>query len=318
MRWRGFGVTVEVPDRVARRIRSIRIRTNNAQREEPDIEFLDPPPQPRVVERDPVRALNLFRVPPGGDPPSWTPRLKEIPHGTEALAERVKEIVWYHTIELPGGLVTPGAFDHRKLASRYGFPDDMSRMTALDVATFDGFWAFEMERRGAEVTALDLETMMEADFPPQARAQAHREGADVRLGAGFELAHAERGSRVKKMIGNVYDLDPSTHGTFDIVNVGDLLIHLERPLAALRAIRSVTRSTAYIADVFLADIAGIRNFVEYAGGWDDIVWWRHSLDALGQIIIDAGFRSVRVHAAYRIRKAWEHEGVWRAVFIAQV
>ena len=49
--------------------------------------------------------------------------------------------------------MTEGTFDLRPYVARYGLPTDMTGMRALDVGTWDGFWAFEMERRGAEVVA---------------------------------------------------------------------------------------------------------------------------------------------------------------------
>ena len=53
-------------------------------------------------------------------------------------------------LHIRGGVVTPGLFDHRPLVPQYGLPESLSGKRALDVATFDGFWAFELERRGAE------------------------------------------------------------------------------------------------------------------------------------------------------------------------
>src|SRR5882762_3529258 len=74
---------------------------------------------------------------------------------------------WYHTIELAPGLVTPGWFDTREVARELPIPETLAGMRCLDVATFDGFWAFEMERRGAEeVVAIDLLDLVGADWPP--------------------------------------------------------------------------------------------------------------------------------------------------------
>jgi tRNA (mo5U34)-methyltransferase len=70
------------------------------------------------------------------------------------LAERVRSQGWYHTLELAPGVVTEGMFDLRRYVSRYGLPERMDGMRALDGGTWDGFWAFEIERRGAEVVAL--------------------------------------------------------------------------------------------------------------------------------------------------------------------
>ena len=64
--------------------------------------------------------------------------------------------LWYHTIELAPGLVTPGWFDLRPIVDLMPWPDVRGRR-CLDIGTYDGFLAFEMERRGAdEVVALDI------------------------------------------------------------------------------------------------------------------------------------------------------------------
>src|SRR5438067_4479740 len=65
------------------------------------------------------------------------------------LALEVADIAWYHTIELPGGVITPGEYDTRVAARKVGLPADLDGNRCLDVGTHDGFWAFEMERRGA-------------------------------------------------------------------------------------------------------------------------------------------------------------------------
>src|SRR5918998_3481447 len=61
----------------------------------------------------------------------------------------VERYPWYHTLELGEGVVTKGMFDHRPHLHHYPIPADLSGKRCLDVATIDGFWAFEMERRGA-------------------------------------------------------------------------------------------------------------------------------------------------------------------------
>ena len=63
---------------------------------------------------------------------------------SEKLVEAVaRNPAWYHTIELAPGVVTPGEIDLRKLAARV-LPDRLDGLRALDVGTFDGFWAFEL------------------------------------------------------------------------------------------------------------------------------------------------------------------------------
>src|SRR5688572_918088 len=114
---------------------------------------------------------------------------------------------WYHTLELAPGVVTPGSYDVRPLA-KDALPRDLRGKRCLDVGTFDGFWAFEMERREAdEVLALDLDDIRDADFPPLARAKIEAEHDPSQpWGAGFRIAHEVLGSNVRRVVGNVYDL----------------------------------------------------------------------------------------------------------------
>jgi tRNA (mo5U34)-methyltransferase len=71
------------------------------------------------------------------------------------LSERVAEFpFWYHRIELPGGVVTPGWAPVNQEA--YRIPADLTGLRVLDVGAWDGFWTFEALKRGArEVVAID-------------------------------------------------------------------------------------------------------------------------------------------------------------------
>jgi tRNA (mo5U34)-methyltransferase len=149
--------------------------------------------------------------------------------------------LWYHTLELPGGVVTPGWFDLRAVVERLPWPD-VAGKRCLDVGTYDGFYAFELERRGAaEVIATDIPDHEDWDWPASLRMKGGEALAQIagEKGRGFEVAHAALGSRVSKRTLNVYDLSPEELGTFDIVVCGSLLLHLRDPVRALEAIRSV-------------------------------------------------------------------------------
>lgn len=265
---------------------------------------------PAVVTRDPVRALNFFRLPPGSPRSSGD----QGPSG----GDPIESINWYHTIELPDGRVTNGQFDHRELVQHYGLPEDLSGKRALDVATFDGFWAFRLERLGAdEVTAVDLAAISQVDLPWGAERQRIREGVDVRMGAGFEVAKQALGSKVTKAFCSVYDLRPEVLGQFDFVHVADLLLHLRSPMEALVAIRSVTDGQLLLSDVFHPGLTSIdSHLVQYLGGWEDCTWWLPSLSTLMQTVADAGFRNVRLHTTYNLARREDTVGLWRAVISA--
>lgn len=154
---------------------------------------------------------------------------------------------WYHTIELGNGLVSQGFFDHRPVIDRYGIPESLRGKKVLDVATGDGFFAFEMERRGAErVVAIDVPRIGDCDWLPRMKTRIGDTANDHTWPIHFAMAHAMLNSSVEYKFCSVYDLSPYTVGIFDLVFCGSLLLHLQNPLGALHAIRSVTRDMAII------------------------------------------------------------------------
>src|SRR5436309_881934 len=129
----------------------------------------------------------------------------------EDLQRRVAEHPgWYHTIDLSPEVTTPGFCDLRPFAPD-ALPQSLAGKRCLDVGTFDGFWAFQMEARdAAEVFALDLPDGTQADWPPNTREEnlAESQATGLQWGSGFKLAHEALGSQVRRVEGNVYDLTP--------------------------------------------------------------------------------------------------------------
>ncbi len=158
------------------------------------------------------------------------------------LRDEIASHLWYHTIELAPGIVTPGWFDLRPILHKMPWPD-VAGKRCLDVGTYDGFLAFEMERRGAtEVLAIDIDDHTHWDWPPDVRAKGAENLAKLagpEKGVGFAIAAAALGSKVERRPISVYDLSPSLVGRFDVVTCGSLMLHLRDPLRALEAIRSV-------------------------------------------------------------------------------
>jgi tRNA (mo5U34)-methyltransferase len=149
--------------------------------------------------------------------------------------------LWYHTLDLPGIGTTPGWFDLRRVPALLPWPA-VSGARCLDVATYDGFYAFELERRGAaSVTATDISDHSEWDWPFSLRQRGGEDLARIagEKASGFGVAHQALGSSVEKVECNVYDLSPERVGRFDVVVCGSLLLHLRDPARALEAIRSV-------------------------------------------------------------------------------
>lgn len=132
---------------------------------------------------------------------------------------------WYHAFEVVPGLVTPGEYRLQPirdyLSSWFSIdPEELKGKALLDVATFDGGFAFGFEDLGARVHATDLID------------KSH---------TGFATAHEARGSSVKFSNVSVYDLEPRRLGAFDYVHFSGLHYHLKHPILALEKVNAVMK-----------------------------------------------------------------------------
>ena len=221
---------------------------------------------------------------------------------------------WYHSIELPDGTVTPGSFDLRPSTRIVPLPSRLDGLRCLDVGTWDGFWAFEMEQRGAaEVVAIDIEDPDRWDWPPRELLSARRGGLAVlsaakRPGAGFAHAAAALGSRARRVDRSVYELDPDVDGRFDVVFLGSLLLHLRDPVAALDRVRAVCSGQAIVADAVEAIPSWLRPRTPVARleGVERPWWWQPNRAALHQMVRSAGFEIVEATGVYFVPTGVAH------------
>jgi len=198
---------------------------------------------------------------------------------------------WYHRIEIRPGISTPGINDSQLALQLLDPPVDCTGLRVLDLGTRDGFFAFEMERRGAEVLAVDIE-----------------EG-------GFMVASRLVGSRVPFLRRDLHELTPDAIGTFDIVLFLGLLYHLPDPIAALRIVRALCCRAMYLESVVidqnllmedgsfceladlhprLTSIPLMRFFPGDVCNQDETNFWGPNIQCVKDILADTGFTVVRV------------------------
>jgi SAM-dependent methyltransferase len=221
----------------------------------------------------------------------------------EALAQG-----WYHTIDLAPGATTPGAVDLRGLAPRV-LPKRLDGLRALDVGTFDGFWAFALEQRGASVVATDLERFDEVQWPPPNRERLAAEAADRGPGERFALAAELLGSRVRRVIASVADLDADRlGGPVDYAVMGDLLLHLRDPVGGLEAVRSVLRPGGRLLSLEQIGLPTSllhprRAIATFEARRSAMNWWEPNIRALLEWQRTAGFARSRIRRVYRLKAA---------------
>jgi tRNA (mo5U34)-methyltransferase len=219
--------------------------------------------------------------------------VREVLADERDLRERVERIQWYHTLDLAPGVVTPGWLDHRRVVAQVPLPASLDGKRCLDVGTFNGFWAFEMERRGAQdVVAIDVLDPHRWDWPAGSD-QATIETLAQRMaeGEGFAVAQAALDSAVRRLDLSVYDLDERNVGKFDVVYVGSLLIHLRDPVRALERVREVCEGTLILVDGIDLPMT-LRNPrlpVARLDGRGRPWWWYPNLAGLARLVEAAGF-----------------------------
>jgi len=149
---------------------------------------------------------------------------------------RLQNLGWYHSIELPDGQVIPGIQTLDQLRTRlrqFPVPQDLRGKRVLDIGAWDGWFSFEMEKRGASVVAVDS-------------VQSER----------FLVARDLLNSQVEFVLADVYDLNPQELGHFDVILFLGVLYHLKHPLLALEKVCALA-----------TDLVCVESYVTDNGRW---------------------------------------------------
>lgn len=277
-----------------------------------------------------MRAASASSAPPGN---KAVTAAQEFLARTDAFLARARELglpdttryYWYHTIDLGDGLITPGLYDYRETIADFHFPADMRGMTVLDVGSATGFFAFEFEHRGARVVSTELPSLRDLDrFPGQSvenslrkiermifpdgldleskrRGDSERELYRCLLDGPFQFCRERLGSKVKRCCSTVYDLSAANTGApegFDLIFVGDVLVHTLYPLKALAALAPLCRGQLVLAQILPdgPDTLDAPPAMMYVGGddpqEDHISWWLPNRSCLVQMLKKLGFAAV--------------------------
>ena len=230
------------------------------------------------------------------------------------LPQRVAELEWYHTFDLPGGVVTPGIYDHRQVVHRLPIPASLAGLRCLDAASSDGFFAYELARRGAdEVVSVDLADASRQDWQrPPADHDALTQGSG-RAAQAFHLVGEALGLDVERHDLSLYDLSPDRLGEFDFVFMGNVLLHLSDPARALRALASVTKpgGTLLSFEVVSLHLTALRPRTPLAQLWhnDTGQWWTPN-SAGHRRLLHAGGWDVVEHGGPVFQPFGDHKRAW--------
>ncbi len=205
---------------------------------------------------------------------------------TQAIQELTNDLMRlgrYHSIELPDGTILPGVQTLAQLRFRldqFPIPIDLRGKRVLDVGAWDGWFSFEMERRGATVVAVDI-----------AKQDA------------FLEARRLLNSKVEYVISDVLRLTPADIGYFDIVMFFGVLYHLKHPLLALERVCELATEMVCVESLVIDDGSNVTAQVplmefyegtELAGQFDN--WVGPNTSCLLALCRTAGFARVSLHS----------------------
>jgi tRNA (mo5U34)-methyltransferase len=202
----------------------------------------------------------------------------------ETVRQEVAKIpAWYHRLDFGNGIVTPGysATKWGESGDFVGLPASLTGKSVLDIGSWDGFYAFESERRGA------------------ARILATDSFAWRTAKAGFRLARRVLDSHVEDMDIDVLELSPERVGTFDVVLFLGVLYHMRHPLLSLERVASVSLDHL-ILETHIDMLEVSRPAMAFYPGTelngDDTNWCGPNPEMVMGMLNTVGFRKVQIYA----------------------
>jgi SAM-dependent methyltransferase len=219
------------------------------------------------------------------------------------------ECMFYHAMRYPDGETVDGAWDIRDLFAQYIGHYPIAGKTVLDVGTAGGFLAFEAERAGATVTALDglrasefdrlhfQGSLYDVDRPAH---NAQTEAWFTTLKNGFWYSWHRNHSRVEMIYAPLARL-PYWDRRFDVVVAGAILEHLADPVGVIGNLAKLAREAVIIGFTPVADSDG--QFMETANDWSNpahsFTFWTLSRGLYRRVFDNMGFSIEIVPAVAR-------------------
>ena len=207
-----------------------------------------------------------------------------------AYQQRINQITnrcppsgWFHSLELGNGLFAPGQIRLEVLRRQLEWlhlPEDLTGQSFLDLGSWDGFYAFEAEQRGAvRVLATD-------SFSWNGPGWANKQG--------FLLAREILRSKVEDMDIDIMDVCPERVGLFDVVLFSGMLYHMRDPIKALQNAASVCKKHLIVETAvgMLEVKEPAMAYLPRVPGEEQSNYWRPNPALVNLWLKELGFRKI--------------------------
>jgi 2-polyprenyl-3-methyl-5-hydroxy-6-metoxy-1,4-benzoquinol methylase len=204
---------------------------------------------------------------------------------------------FYHVMEIPGIGMVGEEWDLRRGVDNYLGNIDFAGRRVLEIGPASGFLTTEMEKRGADVVAVEVKDEPGWDFVPYPKDTLEpiygaRRDIMRKLKNSFWFTHAAYGSKSRLIYEDVTRLPPQI-GHFDIATMGSVLLHCGNPLQIISEC-AARADQLIITDLYYSDLEG-RPICRLHPTPENQVWhtwWDFSTDLLSQFLRVLGFRYV--------------------------
>jgi O-methyltransferase len=201
---------------------------------------------------------------------------------------------YYHVIDLPNGVTTPGQWDLRGRVDDYLGHVDFSGKRVLEIGPAGGFLTMEMERRGANVVALEVAEDFIWDFVPFPE-NVMKGVTDEALNSlrrrrtTFWYTHRVFGLKAKMVYADAYNIPDL--GRFDIVVLAALLLHMGEPHRVMAQCATIANAMI-VTDLHYPDLdhcGPVMRFHPTPNNthWD--LWWHLTPAFVSQFVSVLGF-----------------------------
>lgn len=204
--------------------------------------------------------------------------------GAEGVSASLAEHFWWHSIDLGGGVTTPGRKTpevmRAEFSATFGSVDLRGR-TVLDVGTWNGAFAVEAKRRGAgRVLATDSYCWRQPMF----------RGRET-----FDLVLRHTGLDIEAREIDATEITVGAVGRFDVVLFLGVFYHLLDPIAVLQQLAALTDEVLVLETCLDAREERRPAMIFYPGtelNGDASNWWGPNRACVESLLRTVGFEDV--------------------------
>ncbi len=216
----------------------------------------------------------------------------------EHLSAEVAKHIWWHSIDLGEGIVTPGTKTpaiHRQESASFFDRVQIAGHSVLDIGAWNGFYSFEAKRRGARrVLATDK----------FAWTDKHLRGRET-----FELARRALGLEVEALEIDPADISPGTVGEFDIVLFLGVFYHRYDAIETLARAAQVAKHLLIVETHLDLHKIDKPAMAFYPPGRkphnDETNWWGPNVPCMRDLLAGHGFADIEISTTF-------HRGIFHA------